>query len=246
MRSIFPTPLLLLAALAAVPAAAQVEGRYDVVSINGRALPTPSPMQRWVTIDRAAYWFEDGHVNMSQRSTSSDGQSAQRVGGTYVTVRDSLYVLDESGRDTLARFCWERQGDTLRLHDRSANVYQLAREAVVAGDPWSGGAWNAVQLNGRDLPAPWTHISDITAMEVAYAFGDDGRVTMRIRSTYEGRERTTHNSAPYRVEGDRLTFFDGDGEVAESFVWTLRDSRLRLVDLYGHVYLFEPAAATAP
>jgi hypothetical protein len=125
-------------------------------------------------------------------------------------------------------------------------VYALAREAVVASDPWTPGTWNAVQLNGRELPAPWTHISEITATEVTYAFGEDGRVTTRIRSTYQGRERTDHNSAPYHVAGDRLTFRDGAGEVAEAFVWTLRDEKLRLVDLYGHVYLFEPAAATAP
>ena len=42
MRFSPAAPLLLLAALAAVPAGAQVAGHYEMVSINGHALPTPS------------------------------------------------------------------------------------------------------------------------------------------------------------------------------------------------------------
>lgn len=245
MRSRLAAPLPLLAALAAVPAAAQVEGRYDVVSVNGHALPTTSPMQSWVTVIRASYWFEEGRANTSMTSSASGYVSAQRLGGTYVTVRDSLYLVSESGADTTARFRWDRQGDTLRLYDRHENVYALVREAAAASDPWTRGTWNAVQLNGRDLPAPAPHNPEATVANMTFAFGDDGRVTVRVGSTYDGRQRTDQNSAPYRVAGDKLSFLDGTGAVVEEFVWTLRDGRLRLVDLYGHVYVFEPAA-TAP
>ena len=246
MRSRFLAPLLLLAGLAAVPAAAQVEGRFNVVTINGQALPVRSPLQRHVTILCASYWFEEGKTNTATTTDVSGYVSARRVGGPYVIAGDSLYVLDETEPDTIARFRWELDGDGLRLYDGRQNVLQLTREPVVASEPWRPGTWNAVQLNGQELPTRAPHNSEVTVLNMTYAFDADGNIIMQIRSTYEGRERTHHNTTSYRVEGDRLSFFDREGEVAEGFVWTLRDGTLRLVDLYGHRYVFEPAAATAP
>jgi hypothetical protein len=246
MHSRFIAAFLLLAALAAVPAAAQVEGRFNVTAINGQALPTRSPTQRHVTIIRATYWFEEGNANMSMMTDASDYVSAQRAGGPYVIAGDSLLVMGETGTDTMARFRWEQDGDGLRLYDGRQNVLQLVREPVVASEPWRPGTWNAVQLNGHALPAPAPHNSDVTVLDMRYAFDADGNIIMRIRSTYEGRERTHQNTTSYRVQGDRLSFFDAEGEVAEGFVWTLRNGMLRLVDLYGHRYVFEPATATAP
>lgn len=244
MRSRFAAPLLLLlAALAAVPAAAQVQGRYRMVSINGQALPAASPMQRRITFVSSVFWFDrDGYASMATEWNTPDGPSVQRVVGTYATARDSLRFIHETG-ETVAEFRWVRQGDTLRLYDRQENVFALSREADVASDPWTPGTWNAVQVNGHGLPAPW-HDPETTLTGMTYAFGADGQVTVRVRTSRGGQERNVQAPSPYRIEGDRLTVPNGlEGEV---FAWTLRDGTLRLADPYGRVYLFVPAAATAP
>ena len=238
MRSRFAAPLLLLAALAAVPAAAPVEGRYQVVSINGQALPAASPTEDGVTVVRAAFWFErDGAFNLAMTANVAEGPSTQRAGGTYQVAGDSLRVITGDGDEPVA-YRWAIQGDTLRLYDEHRNVYALLREAAVAGDPWTPGTWKAVQLNGDDLPAPWPLMPDVTVTSLTFAFGADGQATIRVRATRGGQERNDEDTAPYRVEGDRLTVLDEMGDVDEAFAWTLRNGTLRLVDQYGHVYTF--------
>lgn len=237
MRSRFAAPLLLLAALAAVPAAAQVEGRYQVVGINGHALPAASPTEDGVTVVRAAFWFEpDGRATVSMTANVASGLSMRRANGTYVTVRDSLRVTTGRGEPTATAYRWALDGDTLRLYDEHQNVYALLRQAAIAGEPWAPCSWNAVQVNGQDLPAPWPLSPEVTVTSMTFTFSADGQATVRIVATQDGEESDETATAPYRVEGDRLTVLDDHGNVDEAFAWTLREGTLRLVDQYGNVY----------
>jgi hypothetical protein len=236
MRSRFAAPLLLLAALAAVPAAAQVEGRYQLVGINGHALPAPSPTEDGVTVTRAAFWFErDGRASVGITASASDGPAAQRTAGAYVADGDSLRLTTDDG-DGPVTYGWARQGDTLRLYDEQQNVYVLLREPAVASDPWTPGTWNAVQVNGQALPTPWPHIPDVTVTDMTFTFGGDGQATIRRRATRGGEAKDEAVTAAYEVRDDRLVFLDGRGGVDEAFAWTLQDGTLRLMDQYGHVY----------
>lgn len=243
MRSRLAAPLLLLAALAAVPATAQVQGRYAMISINGNALPTTSPMQDWVTYVSSVFWLEpDGYASMSTRWDSRSGPSVQHVIGTYVAVRDSLRILAENG-ETVARFRWVSRGDTLRMYDSRGNTFDLLRDAPGASEPWRPGTWNGVQVNGKDLPAPWSHEPDVTVKAMTFTFGADGQATSRMTTSRNGREVTHEATHPYEMQGGRLTI----PNLGQVFAWTIRDGTLRLSDPWGFTYRFQAApAATAP
>ncbi|HEX6042446.1 lipocalin family protein, partial [Longimicrobium sp.] len=132
MRTLAAAPLLLLATLAARPAAAQVEGRYQVVSINDHALPAPYPGEPGIMITRAAFWLHaDGSFSTSMSADTGDEQDTDDESGTYEVAGDSLRLSDEYGGRPEA-YRWARQGDTLRLHDDGENVYRLVREPVLA------------------------------------------------------------------------------------------------------------------
>lgn len=237
---------LLLPVLAAVPAAAQVEGRYQIVSINGQPLPAPSPTEEGVTVTGSRFWFDDdGRYTVSLRANTPEGEDVEEEGGAYTTAGDSLLLSEGEDVPPLV-FRWARQGDTLRISDQDGNAYALLREAPAASDSWTPGAWNAVQLNGQALPAPWPPSPDVTVTDLAFAFDAGGGATVRIRGARSGESRDDEDTAPYRVEGDELHILDDLGEVDEKFSWTLRDGTLRLVDIRGHVYTLERAAATAP
>ncbi len=240
MRARFIAPLLLLAAFAPVPAAAQLPGRYQVVSINGQAIPTPWPAMRWVTVKRALFWFEeDGRYNMAMSGDSREGVPApMHAAGAYVIVRDSVRLMQEFGGGTYAQYRWVRQGDTLHLYDRHGDVYRLLRDnAAAASEPWSPGTWTAVQLNGRAMPAPWPSDPESIMTEVTFIFTAGGRATTRLRGGTPGDPEEDEDSYRYRVAGDKVLFLDErDGEVDDELVWSLRDGTLQLTDDHGNVY----------
>lgn len=240
MRARVVAPLLMLAAFAAAPAAAQLPGRYQLVSINGQALPTPSPTEGGVTVKRALFWFEeDGRYNLSMSGNTRDEEARQHSAGAYVTVRDSVRLMREFDVDeTFAAYRWVRQGDTLHLYDEHENVYRLVRDnAADASEPWSPGTWTAVQLNGRAMPAPWPSDPESIMTEVTFIFTAGGRATTRLRGGTPGDPEEDEDSYRYRVAGDKVLFLDeDDGEVDDELVWSLRDGTLQLTDDRGNVY----------
>jgi hypothetical protein len=239
MRARLIAPLLLLAAFAATPAAAQLPGRYQVVSINGQPLPVAWPAVRWVTVTRALFWFEeDGRYNFAMSGdTETEGPARQRVAGTYAAVRDSVRLMREFGDVTFAEYRWVRQGDTLHLYDGEENAYRLLRDnAADTSDPWSPGTWTAVQLDGRDMPAPWPRSPETMTTEVTFTFTAGGRGTRRIREESQGETGEGEYTFRYRTTGDKLLLVDQYDEVVEEFAWSLRDGTLRLTDERGHVY----------
>lgn len=245
MRFRFSAPLLLLTALAAVPAAAQVEGRYELVSLNGHALPAESPTETGVMLRRALFWFgPDGHFNVSMTAQTGQGEASQQAAGTYQVVADSLRITGEDGASPMVAYRWMLEGDTLRLHDDGENEYRLVRQAAVAaGEPWSPGTWQAVQLNGHDMPAPWPLEPQLTVTALSFVFTADGQASVRMAATMQGQSGEQEESARYTVTGDRLTILDEDGSVDEEFAWTIRGGRLQLVDANGYTYTFTRAPA---
>lgn len=242
-------PLLILATLAAAPAAAQLEGRWTLSRILDRPLPQRSPTEDGVTIKRASLSLDAaGRFEMSITADGSSGETTQRVAGTYAivfdsihesnVVRDSVYLTSDGGGAPPVRFQWYRMRDTLTLLDERHYDYRWVREPMpVAGDPWTPGAWTTARLNGRALPAAWPMGRHVTVREWTFAFSLDGRLTGDFTSDISGEFRTQIADYRYRVEGEKLFLLREDGSVDDEFLWTLRDGVLRLVDENGGVYI---------
>lgn len=232
----FLAVLLALAGLAAAPAAAQLEGRYELASINGHALPAESPTEPGVSVKRGGYWFHaDGRFTVAVTVDMHEDENTQVASGTYVAVRDSLRltIRDEEA----VAFRWARDGEALRLYDEQENEYRLVRQApAAAGEPWSPGTWNAVRMNGQALPAPWARHPQLTLARLSFTFTGDGQAIARIAGTMEGEPMDEEDKARYTVVGDRLTILDEDGSVDEEYVWTIHDGTLQVVDARGHTY----------
>lgn len=234
--------LLPLAVLAATPAAAQLEGRWQVIDINGQALPAESPSEEGTIVQDGAFSFgPDGRFSVSLRAdTDNQGPATQRMAGTYATRGDTLTLTSEEGSTSVTDFRWIRRGDTLQLYAEHGNVYRLARAPEAAsGEAWTPGTWHAVELNGRAMPAPWPFHPDVTMTQVTFTFTANGRATVLLRGRGDDGDTDDEDTARYRIEGDKLIILDeDDGSVQEEFVWTLRDGRLRLTDDRGNVYTF--------
>ncbi|HEX6042447.1 hypothetical protein [Longimicrobium sp.] len=241
MRIRFIAPPLLAAAVAAVPAAAQVEGDYRLVSINNQPLPVESPTEAGVIVHGSSVVFgTDGRFSMSMTGRAAGGEHTQQAAGTYVATRESIRLTPEPSGGSTIDFRWMRRGDTLRIHDRDRNEFRFVRQAAQAGgEAWSPGTWALVEINGHGMPAPWMN-SGMTVTRFTLRFTADGRLTSRMFGMDEGRSVDDEDDARFRVQGDKLLMLDssGDGSVEEEIVWFIRDGTLRLVDDDGDVLVF--------
>lgn len=242
------TPLLVLAAAAAVPAAAQLEGGFALAQINGQPLPSASPTETSVVIDEMSLRLDaDAHHTMRfrMRRDGTDAPFQVEAGGTYRVEGDQLVLRpDEGSAGVPATFRWTLAGDVLRLYDEQENEYHLVRQAAAAaGEPWSPGAWNAVRMNDRPLPAPWPLQPQLTVTRLSFEFTEDGLAIARISGTVEGEATEEVNRGHYRIEGDRLVILDDGGAVDEEFGWRRGGGTLVLVDKHGYTYTLAPAAA---
>jgi hypothetical protein len=250
MRPLLAALLLVLAAFVSTPAAAQLEGSYELTQVNGQALPTASPTETTFTLRSMTLVLKaDGQYEMEITGfhTASSTPLAVDLTGAYRVEGDGLALHpDQTTHAQPADFRWAvDDGGTLTLTDDQDHRFTFTRPG--SGEAWSPGTWNAVAINGHALPAPWPLQPQVTITQLSFAFTGDGQATVRMAGTRGGEALDEQATAPrYTVTGDRLTILDEDGSVDEEFAWTLRDGTLRLVDEHGHVYVFEPAAATAP
>lgn len=131
MRSPIALLLLALATLAAAPAAAQVEGTYELVQINGRALPTPSPAEENVVMHGATLALsEDGRFLMQARAGTADAAEPQEAEarGTWTVTGDSLALTpDDGGADDALHFRWTLEDGALTLYDEEGDAYTFRR-----------------------------------------------------------------------------------------------------------------------
>jgi hypothetical protein len=237
MRSRFIAPLLLLAALAAAPAAAQVEGSYRLDAINTQPLPAPSYAEPNVAVHGGSLTFGyDGRFTLSL-SPRADG-TGEQLAGTYEIGHDSLRFMPQ-GADPILSW-WRRRGDTLVVfHDRDR--YQWVREFVTtpSAEPWTPGTWQLVEVNGLPLPAKWPQGFSVIMHRLTYTFTARGRASIHMVGVSEesGEAIEEEDSARYRVIGDKLVFLDDEGEPNGESIWRIENGRLRMSDDMGNVYV---------
>lgn len=239
MRSRFIAPLLLLAALAAAPAAAQVEGSYRLDAINTRPLPAASYAEPNVAVHGGSLTFGyDGRFTLSL-SPRADG-TGEQLAGTYEIGHDSLRLMPQgAGADPVLSW-WRRRGDTLVVfHDRDR--YQWVRELVTtpSAEPWTPGTWQLVEVNGQPLPATWPQGFSVIMHRLTYTFTARGRASIHMVGVSEdsGEAIEEEDSARYRVTGDKLVFLDDEGEPNGESIWRIENGRLRMSDDMGNVYV---------
>lgn len=239
----FSTLLVALAACAAVPAAAQVDGAYRLVTINGQALPAPSPTEDGVTMLRASFIFQpDGRFFMQARADDGDAPYSDGAQGTYRVRGDSLMLLpDVTGAETV-NFRWTANGGTFHLIDEFGHDYAFARgpaptAALLRGD------YRLLQINGQTLPSGTPTEGNVIIDELTVALEADGRYSMRVRGLNE-RDNSPialDVSGTYAVEGDGLVLEPDENDVAAAtgeFRWMLEGDTLLLVDELGDEYTF--------
>lgn len=242
----FKTLLLALAACVALPAAAQVEGAYRLVTIDGQALPAPSPTEDGVTMLRASFIFQpDGRFFMHARADDGEMPYSEGAQGTYRTRGDSLLLLPDVNDGETVDFRWTLSGGTLHLIDEFGHDYAFARgpapsAALLRGD------YRLTQINGQTLPSGAPTEGNVIIDELTVALGADGRYSMRVRGINE-RDNSPialDVSGTYVVEGDGLVLEPDENDVnadTGEFRWTLEGDTLLLVDELGDEYTFSRA-----
>jgi hypothetical protein len=126
--------VLVLAVLAACASASRgdagLEGNYELVRINGGALPAASPTEDGVTMQGATLrLMPDGRFTMDAKATTGggDGQRDERSQGTWSVTDDTLVMVpDVSGGDPPS-FRWMLDQGTLTLYDQDGHAYTFRR-----------------------------------------------------------------------------------------------------------------------
>ena len=124
--------LLVLAAFVARPAAAQVDGMWALVHINGDSLPATSPMEDNVTIERLKVTLGAGTrytLQLRARAPGMEKAVDAEVGGTYAVTGDRIYLrADEKAGADAVEFRWALAEGVLRWWDEDDNVLAFARQ----------------------------------------------------------------------------------------------------------------------
>jgi dipeptidyl aminopeptidase/acylaminoacyl peptidase len=242
----FRALLLALAAYVAVPAAAQVEGAYRLATINGQALPAPSPTENDVMLLRASFIFQpDGRFFMHARAADGNFPYSEGDEGTYRVRGDSLMLLPESSGGETVDFRWTLSGGTLHLIDESGHDYAFTRgpaptAALLLGD------YRLTHVNGQTLPSGTPTEGNVIIDELTVALGADGRYTMHARGIRENDSSPIAHDVrgTYSVDGDRLVLEPEEGQAnadTAEFRWTLDGDTLLLVDEDDEEYTFSRA-----
>jgi hypothetical protein len=125
------TRLLLFAAavLVAAPAAAQVDGTYALVQVDGQPLPTASPAEDNVVVQGASFRFQpDGSfTGYVQAGNGHALDSRHDVAGTFTVDGDTL-SLTERGHQGQVTFRWTQEDGRLNLVDELGHVWTFARQ----------------------------------------------------------------------------------------------------------------------
>jgi hypothetical protein len=245
MRPFSTALLLVLAALAAMPAAAQVRGSYRVVQVNGRPLPTPSPTEPNVTLRRLSFVFQaDGRFSMSARSGGDGDEVAfsQAVDGTFRVRGDSLLLSPESGDGRVVGFGWRMRRDTLHMIDEFGNDFALT--AV----PWATaerlqGSHRLTRINGEPVPAPSPAEPGVRMDVLNLVLRPDGSYTMEVRAHHLARNApiAIDVSGTYRVDADALVLQPdrrARGVDPAEFRWRMEGDALLLTDEWDEEFTF--------
>jgi hypothetical protein len=239
--------LLLLLPLAlpctALPAAAQVEGSYQLLRVDGRALPAPSPTEEGVTLHGGAFTFQaDGRFSLRARATAATETEprGESLAGRWAASGDSLTLTPANGGGLIG-FRWMRAGDTLRIYDRGYEyTFGPAAAQIPAALP---GSYRLARINGQPLPAPSPGEPSISVQEITVTLRPDGGYAMHLRAVGPGGEAVGpfDFQGRYQVDGDVLALHPDADSPAEpgEFRFTLADGALRWRDRAGDEFIFE-------
>lgn len=133
MRSLVRLAIVAFAACAAAePAAAQMDGSYDMVGINSQPLPVLSPGEDGVLVHKAVLLLmPDGRFFMRARANVDDSPEPveEKIEGTYSVTDDSLALTpDDTASNGEMRFRFTFAEDTLRLYNAEGHEYTFRRQ----------------------------------------------------------------------------------------------------------------------
>ena len=130
-------PLLVITTLAACRGAGpqgptpreELVGVWDLMTVNGRTLPTQSPEEPNVmlhsvvmTLDRAGAYSLASEIVV----TGQDGAQDVAIGGTWVADNTTMIFESQQG-PALVRFGYTHDDDLVSLADDQGNVWMMRR-----------------------------------------------------------------------------------------------------------------------
>jgi hypothetical protein len=124
---------LLLAAVAmlasAAPAAAQVDGTYALVRLEGQVLPAPSPDEDNVTVHAGALVLKEGRYTFELKASSAaepEPATTQAV-GSYRLESDTLF-LEMDGTGEPIPLTWRMEDGQMTLTVPAGFAYTFQRQ----------------------------------------------------------------------------------------------------------------------
>ena len=106
-------------------------GTWDLVAVNGGALPTASPEERSVILESVAMTLErDGAYSLASafHVTGQTDSQQMTIGGTWRATDDVLRFETEGG-PAILEFGYVREGDTLRMIDEQLHEWVMRRRS---------------------------------------------------------------------------------------------------------------------
>lgn len=116
------------AAVAPAPSAG-IAGTYAVRQVNGKPLPTPSPMEPNVELTSGTLQLNSDAsfvITLGGRKNQEPTPGNEHMRGTYAVTGDVIALTTESGGGP--RFNYTLSGATLTLRDDSGVVWVLERQ----------------------------------------------------------------------------------------------------------------------
>lgn len=106
-----------------------IAGVWDLVSVNGGALPTPSPEERSVMLDSVTMTLDaDGSYSLDSayRVTGQSEPQHMTIGGTW-TATDDVLRFETEGGPAIVEFGYAREGDRMRMIDEQLHEWVMRR-----------------------------------------------------------------------------------------------------------------------
>lgn len=136
MRRIHVLLLTLLALAPAGPAAAQVEGIYELTRIEGQVMPAVSPDEDGVVVIGSFLVLKaDGRYALGMLASLWQQNSVQnrQVEGTWAVESDTVAFQPDEGSDgEPVRMAYTLQEGTLTLRDEHGHAYAYTRQQPAA------------------------------------------------------------------------------------------------------------------
>ena len=104
-------------------------GVWDLVTVNGATLPTPSPEEQSVMLESIVMTLEQGGgYSLASSFRVGEPGSAQQmtIGGTWAASGDALRFESEEG-PAIVEFGYSRDGDGISMVDVQGNVWGMRR-----------------------------------------------------------------------------------------------------------------------